>query len=99
MPVPRTFAEAVLAAVRALPRGRVATYGDVADTVGRPGAARAVARVLCASERGDVPYHRVVSAGGLVRGPGAAERARRLRAEGVSVSAGRVRDFTGRRWP
>jgi alkylated DNA nucleotide flippase Atl1 len=36
------FRARVLAAVRAIPRGRVATYGDIAELAGAPGAARAV---------------------------------------------------------
>lgn len=91
---PRSFAAAVLRAVRAVPRGRVATYGDMADAVGRPGAARAVARVLAQAEEPGVPYQRVVGGTGRVTGPGAAERMRRLRAEGVRVDAdGRIPGF------
>jgi O-6-methylguanine DNA methyltransferase len=93
------FCQAVLRRVRAVPRGRVTTYGDVADAVGRPGAARAVGAVLQAGEAADAPYHRVVGAGGRVAGGGARERARRLREEGLRVSDGRVEGFARRRWP
>lgn len=101
-PAPRPltpFAAAVLREVAAIPRGRVATYGALADRVGRPGAARAVGSVVASAEAPGLPYHRVVGADGRVGGTscrhlGVGERTRRLRAEGVRVSAdGRILDF------
>jgi methylated-DNA-[protein]-cysteine S-methyltransferase len=52
--------------LRALPRGEVVTYGELAALAGRPGAARA-AGTFCAKNRlaPFVPCHRVVSAGGI----------------------------------
>jgi methylated-DNA-protein-cysteine methyltransferase-like protein len=96
---PSPFAAAVLREVAAIPRGRVATYGDLADRVGRPGAARAVGSAVAKADAPRLPYHRVVGADGRVGGAacrhlGAGERMRRLRAEGVRVSAdGRIADF------
>jgi methylated-DNA-[protein]-cysteine S-methyltransferase len=53
-------------ALRAVPRGSVVTYGELAALAGAPGAARA-AGSFCAGNRLGlfVPCHRVVSAGGL----------------------------------
>ena len=53
-------------ALRALPRGQVVTYGELAALAGRPGAARA-AGTFCARNRlaPFVPCHRVVAAGGI----------------------------------
>jgi methylated-DNA-[protein]-cysteine S-methyltransferase len=53
-------------ALRALPRGEVVTYGELAALAGRPGAARA-AGTFCARNRlaPFVPCHRVVAADGL----------------------------------
>src|SRR5204862_1776922 len=53
-------------ALRALPRGEVVTYGELAALAGRPGAARA-AGTFCARNRLGpfVPCHRVVAAGGI----------------------------------
>ena len=53
----------VFAVVRRIPRGRVATYGQVAEAAGYPGAARHIVWALrtCGP---DVPWHRVVGAGG-----------------------------------
>jgi methylated-DNA-protein-cysteine methyltransferase-like protein len=85
----------IIDAVRALPRGRVASYGQVAVRAGLPGRARLVARVLAeapASLR--LPWHRVLRSDGRIAFPpgsrGHAEQARRLRAEGVVVANGRV---------
>jgi methylated-DNA-[protein]-cysteine S-methyltransferase len=53
-------------ALRAVPRGEVVTYGELAALAGHPGAARA-AGTFCAQNRLSpfVPCHRVVSAGGI----------------------------------
>jgi O-6-methylguanine DNA methyltransferase len=91
------FAERVHAFVRTVPLGRVTTYGDVALAVGRPGAARAVGRVMAATVGEATPCHRVVRADGAVcPGHGMATR---LRKEGVAVRGGRVRDLAAVRWP
>ncbi|HEU5212920.1 MAG TPA: methylated-DNA--[protein]-cysteine S-methyltransferase [Gaiellaceae bacterium] len=60
------FGRALGAALVAVPRGEVVTYGELAALAGRPGAARA-AGTFCAHNRLPVfvPCHRVVSAGGL----------------------------------
>ena len=52
--------------LRAIPRGEVVTYGELAALAGRPGAARA-AGTFCAQNRfpAIVPCHRVVAAGGI----------------------------------
>lgn len=55
----------VWSALREIPRGHTRTYGEVAEAIGRPGAARAVARA-CATNRLAlaIPCHRVVPAAG-----------------------------------
>lgn len=91
-----TFFASVYRAVRAIPRGRVATYGQVARWLGVRRGARAVGwalRALTPATARSVPWHRVVSAGGRIarRGGGGPEvQRRRLRAEGVRFTAGRV---------
>jgi O-6-methylguanine DNA methyltransferase len=94
------FAALVLSAVRRIPAGRVATYGDVAAMVGRPRAARAVGTIMRTSRRQDVPYHRVVAANGRVGGYGGNELLKRslLIAEGIVVSGRRIREFSKVRW-
>lgn len=70
--------------------GEVVTYGEVAAEAGFPGAARAVGRILAASD-GTFPWWRVVTAAGRLVPGHEVEHARRLRAEGVEVVGGRVR--------
>lgn len=88
---PPPAGEVVRRLVRAIPPGRVATYGTVgraAATQGRPiGGARTVAWILASLKgRDDTPWHRVVGAGGRILLPderGALQK-RRLRGEGVT---------------
>jgi methylated-DNA-protein-cysteine methyltransferase related protein len=84
------FAGRVLAAVRSVKAGRVASYGAVAVAAGRPGAARAVGRVLSSLPDGsDVPWWRVVNYRGEITIPrsGHAAPLQRalLAAEGVAL--------------
>lgn len=96
-----SFRARVLAAVRRIPRGRVATYGDIAELVGAPGAARAVGNVMRGCGDPSVPCHRVIAAAGGIGGFGGyLDRKRQLlRAEGLEVTTTRVRGFAGVRWP
>src|SRR6187402_3986173 len=86
------FTSRVLAVVRRIPYGRVATYGEVAALAGRPGAARAVGNIMRTCGRPDVPCHRVIAAGGRLGGYGGSESLKRslLLAEGVGISGKRV---------
>ncbi|MBI3281952.1 MAG: MGMT family protein [Acidobacteria bacterium] len=82
----------ILSTVRKIPRGKVSSYGAVARAAGFPGAARQVVWAL----RGcgpDVPWHRVVGAGGLILLPRehGLEQRFRLEAEGVKFHGNRVR--------
>jgi methylated-DNA-protein-cysteine methyltransferase-like protein len=84
------FQEAVCQAVAQVPRGRVATYGQIAWMAGFPRRPRQVGMVLKGLPEGtDLPWHRIVSARGLVpsrgRWWGAMLQIERLRAEGVPV--------------
>jgi len=69
----------IWAAVRAIPSGETATYGEIALEVGRPRAARAVG-TACARNLTTpfTPCHRVVSAGGIGGFGGATDIKRRL---------------------
>lgn len=83
------LAARALAVVDAVPVGVVVTYGEVAAEAGRPGAARAVGRVL--RDHGDeVPWWRVVTATGRLVPGAEEEQARRLVAEDVECRDGRV---------
>jgi methylated-DNA-protein-cysteine methyltransferase-like protein len=87
--------ERMLATVRRIPKGKVATYGEVAEASGHPGAARQVVWALRAGSKSrnkPVPWHRVLGAGGKIRLPGEAglEQRLRLRSEGVEFRGDRV---------
>jgi methylated-DNA-protein-cysteine methyltransferase related protein len=79
------FGKNVLAWVRRIPRGKVASYGQIALLAGRPGAARLVGGILRASGE-DVPWQRVINKDGRIStyriGLGELQRAL-LEAEGV----------------
>ena len=77
--------------VARIPRGKVATYGQVAELAGFPGAARQAAWALHAS-RG-LPWHRVLAAGGRIALPGhhGLDQRLRLEAEGVTFRGQKVR--------
>lgn len=92
---PDPAAEAILAVVARIPRGKVTTYGAVAQRAGLPRRARLVGRVLSQLPKGSTaPWHRVVAAGGRIAFPAGSrahvEQARRLRGEGVPVANGRA---------
>jgi methylated-DNA-protein-cysteine methyltransferase-like protein len=76
--------------VRSIPPGRVASYGRLAEWLGRPRSARMVGRAMAASPD-DVPAHRVVDVRGRLVPGWEREQAQRLRVEGVAVEAGYVR--------
>jgi methylated-DNA-protein-cysteine methyltransferase-like protein len=85
----------IYAAVRRIPRGRVASYGEVARAAGFPNAARQVGYALHAlRDSADVPWHRVVNARGEIspRASGFEGPQRRLlEREGVAFDArGRI---------
>lgn len=86
----RSFEQAVDRVLSGLGPGDVVTYGEVAAEAGRPGAARAVGRLLAGSG-GRWSWWRVVTATGRLVPGHEAEHARRLRGEGVEVVDGRVR--------
>jgi methylated-DNA-protein-cysteine methyltransferase related protein len=63
--------------------GEIATYGEIAEEAGHPGAARAVGGVMARSD--DLPWWRVVTATGRLVPGHEVEQARRLRREGLPV--------------
>jgi methylated-DNA-protein-cysteine methyltransferase-like protein len=86
---------------RRVPRGRVATYGQIAELCDMEGHARLVGYAMHALPRGtDVPWHRILSATGRISLPGPAGKRQRmmLEAEGIVFSpAGKI-DLKKYRW-
>jgi O-6-methylguanine DNA methyltransferase len=94
------FRRRVIAAVRRIPAGHVATYGDIAGLAGQPRAARAVGNIMRDCGEPGVPCHRVIGAAGALGGYGGSVQLKRemLRAEGIEVGMARVRGFNDIRW-
>ena len=85
----------IIAAIRAVPKGEVAGYGEIARRAGLPGRARMVARLLSTHEDKELPWHRILRSDGSIAFPKDSEyydlQIQRLRAEGVEVVNGKVR--------
>lgn len=80
------FVREVESVVRAIPAGKVLTYGDVATLAGRPGRARQVGQILgCFGYESEIPCHRVVNAHGRTA-PHWPEQIMRLKREGVAFT-------------
>ncbi len=87
--------QAIWSVIARIPRGRVSSYGDVARAAGLPGRARLAGKALrLVPEDMNLPWHRVMGAGGRIVFPKGSrhfrEQARLLRSEGVAVKDGRV---------
>jgi len=96
------FKNTVYAVAAAIPAGKVATYGQIAELAGYPGAARAVG--MCMRTNKDtktVPCHRVVGSTGALTGyaygNGLSTKKKMLQKEGVSFKGERV-DLAISRW-
>lgn len=93
---------AVFEYLRTIPAGKVVTYSQVAAAVGHPGACRAVGNILHTNPDPDTyPCFRVVNAKGMTAEHfgfgGREEQVRRLRADGIEVTGGRV-DLNKYQW-
>jgi methylated-DNA-protein-cysteine methyltransferase-like protein len=80
---PGDFESRVRRVILELEPGQVATYGEVAEEAGFPGAARAVGNILSGAD--GLPWWRVVTATGRFAPGHEAEQAKRLRGEGLVV--------------
>lgn len=97
------FYQAAYRIVRAIPRGRVMTYGQIAVILGAPRAARAVGYAMRASAREDnVPWQRVINHRGRISAHTEVERPMKqrmlLEAEGVEFDEDGACDLKRYRW-
>ncbi|MCY7364280.1 MAG: MGMT family protein [Frankiaceae bacterium] len=92
---PTPYARQVLDVVDRIPPGKVMTYGDVAELMGR-GSPRTVGAVMSDHGR-EVPWQRVVQASGRPAAPYLQEALQLLAAEGCPVRGERV-DLPSARW-
>jgi len=98
------YFEQVYRVVRRIPRGRVCTYGRIAELTGNPGAVRAVGWALNALRGPDtgVPWHRVVNARGCISLRDESDihlQRQLLEAEGVIFSGNSRIDLRRFGWP
>lgn len=97
----KTFKEKVYAETARIPKGKVATYGEIAALAGSAVAARAVGQLMARNNDTDrVPCHRVVGATGALVGyafDGIAFKRKKLIDEGVVFEGARV-DLKRSRW-
>ena len=96
-----TMESRILAAIRKIPRGRVATYGQIATLSGMDGQPRLVGYALHALPNGSgVPWHRVINATGRISLPGPTGRHQRklLETEGIEFSAANRIDLRKYQW-
>jgi methylated-DNA-protein-cysteine methyltransferase-like protein len=84
---PDSFTARAAELIRSIPKGKVATYGQIAGMAGDPRGAREVVRVLHTHK--DLRWHRVLAAGGriILPGPGGVLQRKLLEAEGVRFDA------------
>lgn len=99
-----SFFEDVWAVARLVPKGRVTSYGAIANYLGTRLSARMVGWAMngCSKAKPKVPAHRVVNRNGMLSGkmhfspPEAMQR--RLEREGIGVEKDKVIDFKSKFW-
>lgn len=99
---PLTFHEQVIRVIKKIPRGKVATYGQVAALAGNPRSARQVVRTLhTASDKEKLPWHRVINSQGkisLLRGHGYEYQRALLVGEKVTFGLEDIIDLNQYQW-
>jgi methylated-DNA-protein-cysteine methyltransferase related protein len=96
-----TFTARVYTIAATIPKGTVATYGQLAKLAGNPKAARAVGMAMsCNTDTKKVPCHRVVSSTGVLTGyafGGVSKKKALLQKEGITFNKNRV-DLAHYQW-
>jgi methylated-DNA-protein-cysteine methyltransferase-like protein len=97
------FTKKVLQLIRAIPKGRVATYKQIAELAGKPQGSRGVAWILHSSSvKYELPWHRVINSQGKIsfdpRSTNYREQKKRLAREGVIVESDGQLDLEKYRW-
>ena len=87
--------QAIYLVLHAIPKGKVATYGQIASVAGLPGKARMIGKLLSQLPEGSkIPWHRVINAAGKISFPegsdGYAKQKKRLVKEGIVFKGQRI---------
>jgi methylated-DNA-protein-cysteine methyltransferase-like protein len=89
--MPDPFIQHVIALIKKIPKGKVATYGSIASMAGNPRGARQVVRALHSSSRKHrLPWFRVINSKGMIslpKGAGYDEQRARLEREKIVFKA------------
>jgi methylated-DNA-protein-cysteine methyltransferase-like protein len=88
--------QAIYLVIHSIPKGKVATYGQIAAIAGLPGKARMVGKILSRLPQGSaIPWHRVINAAGKVSLPEGSDgyevQQRRLKQEGIGFNGSRIK--------
>jgi methylated-DNA-protein-cysteine methyltransferase-like protein len=98
-----TFSSQIISLIKRIPRGKVATYGQIAALAGNPRGARAVIWLLHSSSgKEQLPWHRVINSRGTISlkpGYGYEEQRALLESEGVAFGLQENIDLERFRWP
>ena len=97
-----SFHQRVVAIIKKIPKGKVATYGQIAALAGSPRAVRQVVRILhSSSQKEQLPWHRVVNRQGRISlkpGSGYEIQKALLKEEGVTFGSSDDIDFERYLW-
>ncbi|WP_223788485.1 MGMT family protein [Marinicella meishanensis] len=98
------FTHRVITLIGQIPAGQVATYGQIATMAGNHRAARQVSRVLhSCSQKYQLPWHRVIGAGGRITIPkdlpSHQRQLKKLQSEGIQMGLGDTIDLSIYQWP
>ena len=97
------FSERVIKTILKIPKGQVATYGQIAALSGKPGAARGVSWILHSSSKSkSLPWQRVVSSKGRISFPRGSrqfdEQLRLLKKERITLDERGLIELTKFQW-
>jgi len=97
-----SFHEKAVYVLKKVPKGKVATYGQIAAITGHPGAARQVVRILHSSSRKEkLPWHRIINSQGKISlkpGYGYEDQYRLLKHEGIKFKLDQSVDLDRYLW-
>ncbi|MEA2095986.1 MAG: MGMT family protein [Candidatus Cloacimonadota bacterium] len=95
------FTKKVIELIKQIPKGKVATYGQIANLAGNNKAARQISRILhSSSEKFDLPWHRVINSQGKISlrsGDGLEMQKAMLESEGIQVISDKI-DLKNYQW-